>query len=1326
MPALRLFRRSPRQWPDLPDKEHTIELPSAPMLPPPEAMRLPQLLQVVVPGAISLVAVVAQLSSPGLGNSLSWLLTGMMGIYPIFTLFEFRQRKRDAEKQRKRALDTFRDQLEQRERELSNIATRQHQALSELHPELEECVTIARRLDSRLWCRDPHDIDFLTVRLGDGKVPILAQIKRNPSGQTPALDQDADDLARRFALVRSPVTAPLAQWMSTGVVARGEDRYSLLRALVVSLATHHSPDEVKIAALFPASESRQWEWIAHLPHARIEGFNQKLIVSDPNEAESLLRSLRDQIEQQGDELKSRQADALGTRVPPVRYVILMADPALYEKNKNTIYLFTDGLVGGATPIVFAHSPTAVPRQCKGVIELANDAGTVRPMALTAQSPQLDFSPDDFSLDQARAIARELSTVELQRTVRPDPVPERIRFMEMLNVSSVEALDVSAKWARHIHETHALPAPIGMMAGRELMQFNIRDGDGPDVHGAHVLVAGTTGFGKSRLLQTLVLSLAVHYHPHQVSFFLIDFKGGATANMFKGLPHVRGNVTDLDKGAPGTASSLLHRTVTALRSELEYREHRFGEANVDYIDDYQKVQAADSELPPIPRLIIIVDEFAELKQQHPDFLDELVKTARTGRSLGVHLILATQQPAGIVDDQVLTNIRSVLCLKMRSPSDSTQLLDGRPDAAFIKRRGYGYILVGSGERFDAFQTALCDDPYPGDVGPNPRSELTTIVQHLSDTAQAMQLAPLPPLSKPPLPDPRDATFAHAPWARTCAAWALGEWRADAPWMAPTVGLVDDPYGRRQEPLAIDLDAWGHLVAYGRAGSGKTTLVQTLLTQLMRQHAPADLHVYALDFNSQTLKAFENMPHVGNVILEGETERVERLLGYLTYEINRRKRLVSEAGMGTRFAQYRAAAARSDGSLQQLPALLIVLDGFTVFATAFEDSVDVFNAIVADGAAVGVHVVLTANSPTNVPMRLINNFRLAMTFELSDDDYYTAVGPTQGLKPASVLGRGLIKRASPLLPLEFQVQPTSLILDDAQRLAHLRALGDAMTTAWAGQPGPRPIRVLDAKLTLDAVFGNELDVTKAVLTRDVPLGLQVDDLSTFALDLAAGPHFLVIGEPLTGKTTTLLSLAMSITQFFPDASLYLCDMGQNDEGLATLSNLPNVTGGVADAVECMEAQLAELTDVVAKRRKAFEAARRKAGNNFDGTSFVREQPIVALLIDDYGAFAKKTEGNEEVTEALANLINNSRSLGVHVVMAGNEGDFFNASAPAYVDALARTRAGIVLGATESDVLPFHRRESTPDVSEGFYVRRSKAVRIKVGMPTRTTLVKTLAAA
>ena len=1315
----RPFRRSPRQWPDLPDKAHEVELPSAPTLPPLEQMRLPQILQVAVPGAVALASVAVQIAAPTTSNALTVLMSGAMGVYPAFTLLDYRQRKRDAAQQRKRLLDGFRNKLDGRERELSNIATRQQQALSALHPELDECVTLARRLDPRLWCRDPHDADFLAVRLGDGKVPILADIKHSPTGQDPALEQEVDDLAQRFALVRSPVTVPLAQWTATGVVARGEDRYNLLRALVVNIAAHHSPDEVKIAALYPASEARQWEWIMQLPHARIEGFEQKLAVCDLREAERLLRLLRDQIEQQGDELKSRQADALGARVPPVRYVILLADPALYEKDKNTIYLLTDGLTDGATPVVFAGSPAAVPRQCKGVIELSNGDGTVRPAIITPDAPQLDFAPDAFSLEQARAFARELANIDLQRSVRPDPVPERIRFMDMLGVSNVEALGVQGKWAKQIYEHKALPAPIGMMAGRELLQFNIRDGDGSDVHGAHILVAGTTGFGKSRLLQTLILSLGVHYHPHQVSFFLIDFKGGATANMFKELPHVRGSVTDLDKGAPGMTSSLLHRTVTALRSELEYREHRFGEANVDYIDDYQRVQKTnpDLKLPPIPRMIIVVDEFAELKQQHPDFLDELVKTARTGRSLGVHLILATQQPAGIVDDQVLTNIRSVLCLKMRSPSDSTQLLDGRPDAAFIKRRGYGYILVGSGERFDAFQTALCDDPYPGDAGPNPRSELTAIVQHLRDTAQDMQLKKLPPLSLPPLPDPHDATFGQAPWTPMPKKWSVDEWRTDASWMRATVGLVDDPHDRKQEPLAIDFDAWGHLLLFGRPGSGKTTLVQTLLARLMRQHAPSDLNAYVLDFNSQTLKAFERWPHVGNIILEDEAERVERLLGFLSYEINRRKQLVREAGTGTRFSNYRAEAAREGSTLEPLPAILVVVDGFAAFAAAYEDAVDALGAIVAEGPAVGVHVVITANAPANVPMRLTNNMRLAVTFELTDDDYYTAVGPTQGLKPASVLGRGLIKRAAPLLPLEFQTEPVALMLDDIQRLAQVRELGDAMTQAWAGQPSPRLIRVLDPKLTLDAACADETLTAHAVASRAVPLGVCVDDLSPFSLDLVGGPHFLVIGEPLTGKTTCLLSLATAIPQFFPDACLYLCDLGQNDEGLATLSNMPAIARRFADTADGLRAQLTGLGEIVVERREALERARRKTGAAFDAAAFVHQQPIVALLIDDFESLDKKTKGNEEVIDALTELIESSRGLGVHVVLSGYEGDFFNTGAPAYVSAITRTRAGIVLGTTESDVLPFRVRQPQPDVSEGYFVRRSKAVRIKVGMPTKT---------
>jgi S-DNA-T family DNA segregation ATPase FtsK/SpoIIIE len=399
---------------------------------------------------------------------------------------------------------------------------------------------------------------------------------------------------------------------------------------------------------------------------------------------------------------------------------------------------------------------------------------------------------------------------------------------------------------------------------------------------------------------------------------------------------------------------------------------------------------------------------------------------------------------------------------------------------------------------------------------------------------------------------------------------------------------------------------------------------------------------------------------------------------------------------------------------LPAIVIVLDGFAAFAATYEDSVDVLGTIVAEGPTVGVHVIITANAPANVPMRLMSNMRLAVTFELTDDDYYTAVGPTQGLKPASVLGRGLIKRAAPSLPLEFQTAPVAMLLDDIQRLAYIRQLGDVMQQTWGERLDPRPIHVLDPKLTLAAACANEAAASQAVATRAVPLGLRVDDLSHFALELATGPHFLVIGEPLTGKTTCLMTLATAIPQFFPDACLSLCDLGQNDEGLSIMSNQPAVAGRFADTPEGLRALLTGLGEIVVARRAALERARRKAGAAFDVAAFTHQQPIVALLIDDFEALDKKTKGNEEVMDALTELVESSRGLGVHVVLAGYESDFFNAGAPAYVSAIARTRAGIVLGASESDVLPFRVRAQQPDVCEGYFVRRSKAVRIKVGMP------------
>lgn len=437
----------------------------------------------------------------------------------------------------------------------------------------------------------------------------------------------------------------------------------------------------------------------------------------------------------------------------------------------------------------------------------------------------------MNLSEMDVFSRQLSNFKVRENASNAAIPDMLTFLDMYKTSRGEDLDMYHKWLEN-RTYESMRSLIGQKAGEQPVYLDIHE----KYHGHHGLVAGTTGSGKSETLQTYILSLVLNYHPHEVAFILIDYKGGGMAQSFIGLPHLAGVITNL--GGNQTTRALL-----SINAEIKRRQRTFNEYKIKHIDAYIELYRNGEAEEPMPHLLIIADEFAELKKEQPDFVRALVSAARVGRSLGINLILATQKPSGVVDDEIWSNTRFRICLRVADKQDSNEMLK-RTDAAYITGTGRGFLQVGNDEIFDEFQSGWSGAPYTPEVPFNDDSkakaviigltgkpeavkkkkkkkgdnvkkftQLDAMVQYAANLAEENHIKPLRQIWLPPLPGLFYLDDLELTW--------------DEKQIKLPVGLADDPQNQRQFPVYLDFIRDGHLLICGSAGSGKTSLVQTIL-------------------------------------------------------------------------------------------------------------------------------------------------------------------------------------------------------------------------------------------------------------------------------------------------------------------------------------------------------------------------------------------------------------------------------------------------------------------------------------------------------------------
>lgn len=1028
---------------------------------------------------------------PTMMMSVSMLLGTVL--WPVLTKkYEKKQRIKNEHKRQQKYLaylDEIRDDIKKESKLQSDI-------LTENYVSPDECVARILQKSTNLWERIIGQKDFLMLRLGIGQLPLAAEIKY-PEKKFTMDDDNLQDAMLALGtepkkLENVPISISMLKNAVVGMYGDNSNTVTMLKSLVLQMTALHSYDELKIIMISDACDSQEWDFVRFIPHFWSDDKAIRFFATSADEVKELSAYMekailaRESIEN-GDQMKA---------IP--YYVVIAAGTSLVEKCDALQKMLQCKNSCGFSVLLTAKELRELPKETRLIICADGKESKVFDRNDTT-GQTINFCADSMNNISMRMIAETMAEIKLDVGTKQYVLPSVMTFLEMFHVGKIEHLNSLTRWKEN-NPTKTLQTPVGVDVGGETFFLDLHE----KFHGPHGLVAGMTGSGKSEFIITYILSLAVNFHPDEVAFILIDYKGGGLTGAFeddrKGikLPHLAGTITNLDGAA-------VKRSLISIQSELRRRQAIFNEArklsNEGTMDIYKYQQLYRDKVvkEPVPHLFIISDEFAELKTQQPEFMEQLISAARIGRSLGVHLILATQKPNGVVDDQIWSNSKFRVCLKVQEKADSQDMIKC-PDAAELSQTGRFYLQVGFNELFALGQSAWCGAEYiPTDtlektidisiqvvdnlgrvvmsVKPDKKKaedgskvkQVVGIVKYLSDLA-AEEKIKVRPLWLPPIPAYIYVEQLEEKYGKKSSGTVLN----------PAVGEYDDPFNQKQEILTIPLSEEGNCLVYGSAGNGKTTFLTTLCYTLICNHTAAELNLYVMDFGSETLKVFEGAPQVGGVVTAAEEERLVNLFKLLQRQLEIRRGLFAEYG-----GDY-AGYCRNSGNI--LPNIVVVLNNFSGFAEQYEELQDNLTLLTRDGVKYGIYFVVTASSTNAVRYKTAQNFKLNLTMQLNDtSDYSVVVGKTEGLIPSKFKGRGLVA-----LDRVYEFQ-TAYCKDVPDATEYLRQF--CREQAGQNQNGiyAEKIPVLPERVTAEYVCNELTDL------RGVPVGVAKDSLKFARINL-----------------------------------------------------------------------------------------------------------------------------------------------------------------------------------------------------------------------------------
>lgn len=1274
-----VFTRSARVIKREPDDSVTVDSPTAAA-----SDRKNSLLKTIIPPLVTVAGTITVGTLMGRGvfmyvMALSSVVTTCFSVTNYFS--DKKDRKLEAIKREER----YNEYLLGKRKELEAHYEAQKEALLYQNLTAREIAREVEDNSIRLFERSSTDGDFLNIVVGTATREASFEIKYKEDSfkdKDDPLEDEMRSICKRYSKIDDmPFTVDLK---NSHLAIIGEKRHihPVLMNIISQLAFFQSYHDIEIINLIDPEYRKDFDWMRWYPHCKIKAINISGIIDSESIRDQVLGNLAQVIKSRKERLAESSSDS--SFLP--YYIFIVDNPKLILNHAIMEYLQSPSLDLGFRIIYLSNLESNVPENIKTTVIVNNqEEGKVRLFESELMNKEIRMLSNE-GVDFER-IARRTTPIIHHKGVSSH-IPESISFFELYNIKKPTDLDLPSMWKQNAcHKT--LAVPIGVRGENDIVSLNLHE----KAHGPHGLIAGTTGSGKSELIQSYIMSLALNFSPYEVGFLLIDYKGGGMANLFSDLPHLLGTITNLD----GSESM---RALASIKAELSRRQRIFFENNINNINQYSKMFRSGEVSEPLPHLFIISDEFAELKKEQPDFMAELISTARIGRSLGVHLILATQKPGGVVDDQIWSNSKFRIALKVQNESDSKDVIK-TSDAAHITQTGRAYLQVGNNEIYELFQSAWSGAPYREqeaaqgfdsrvyqinrmgqgvlineDLSDGVESNDTRITQldilisHVKDTYDRM---PHVDVIRPWLP-PLSESIVNEEIIVADDIGSIDNIKPDV-----ALGLVDIPDLQLQEKYIHDFYNDGNMAVFASSGFGKSTLITNMALSLACCNSPRLLYFYILDFGNSALIPLKKLPHTADYLTFDDEEKRNKLVTILTSEIKSRKSKFAKSG-AINFKMYNQVAS------EKLPMMIIVIDNYDAIKELGMEFESFIASLSRDGVGLGIYTVIAANRAGAVRYSVLNSFKHKICMYMYDSmDSMTLIGRSKYQLP-EVKGRALIKETD-INVMQCFVPVESV--DDIDYINKINAIVDEINSRNTA-PKAKGIPVLP-----EIVQPSDLKKISGDGQR-VGIGLESESVETVYINV--GIRQLIVGGPKTGKTMALKAI---ISQLSEAASVYVFDSASCD--LMELSGKYHYYSSPADA----ERFIQDLTGENERRKQLYDMQ----GKGYRREDFFRSLPPAVLLIDDVDHFISCFQGNEK---AIGALLRDFELAGIGVVYTTIPNKLRGFEDMTKV--LKEVDSGIVLGKpSEQMFLPVpNDRTFQPQITMGYLVEHGSACKVKLLSP------------
>ncbi len=1095
------------------------------------------------------------------------MLTTML-LWPIITKkYQERRRKKKEELRQTK----YTQYIEEKRSKIQSEMKIQRQILIDNYLPISETKDILVNKKRNLWERDLDQDDFLDLRLGIGSTSLSGKInfpQSHFSLETDNLLEEVYKLGSESTMLENvPISLSFLKNRITSIIGTATIKSKFIDGLLLQMLVYHSYEDLKVVILTDEKNENFWKYLKIAPHCWNNEKTKRYFATNLDEAKELSLNLEQEVQARKNKENNGKIERSNLDYHHYKpyYMIITDNYKMYRDIELVKDVEEMEINYGFSLIVISPRLINIPNECKTFISIGDKKSGIFENELVSNK-QKEFVADYDPTLNMYECCKILANIPIDIAKENQNLPTTLSFLEMYNVGMVEQLNIQNRWKTN-DPTKSLQVPVGIDRQHELFKLDLHE----KFHGPHGLVAGMTGSGKSEFIITYIISMAINFHPYEVSFVLIDYKGGGLAGVFHNketgmkLPHLAGTITNLD-------TVEMNRSLASIQSELRKRQRIFNEArdklNESTIDiyKYQGLYRKGLVNQPVPHLFIISDEFAELKAQRPEFMDQLISTARIGRSLGVHLILATQKPSGVVNDQIWSNSKFRVCLKVQDKSDSMDMIKV-PDAASLKNAGRFFLQVGYNELFAMGQAAWAGAQYyPTDkrkkkvdqsivivdnVGNNIKSldtkqndttvesqgeEITNIVKYIVNEAQIAHVS-TEQLWLDRIPDIIFVDELRKKYNYTIEKYNIN----------PIIGEYDDPDNQRQDILTLPLSKQGNTIVYGSAGSGKELMLSSIIYSTITTHDSSEVNFYIIDCGAETLTVFKQAPHVGETLLGNEAEKIENLFKMINSTITYRKKM---------FVNYNGSYDfYINHGGKEMPLITIVINNCEAFLESYPDYEDILAQLTRDCLKYGILFILTTNGPNTLRYKVRQNFSQSVVLQFNDPtDYISVIPGIRKKEPSKIFGRGLM-----LLDNIYEFQ-TAYPYKQELMIDYIKIVCKKLKEVCTFQA--RKIPVLPEFVTLNSVEENLGKINS------LPVGIEKESLEISNINLTDSLMFNITGEDATAEPDFLHTIIKELN-LLPATRTFVLDTQSilEEYDLSIEQNVVYASGEVAGALDTL---------------------------------------------------------------------------------------------------------------------------------------------------------------